>query len=247
MHGKPLFPLLVVLLLLTPTFFLFTCQAQATLVDQDWVDLIEIRCQTIDENTTAEVVVCVFPSLYGHGIKDSSGNEINDITQLGVYIFNDEELDVYDGTQKGIGKAGKDNGVLLIVALQEREYRFEVGYGLEGDITDIETNHIARDYLIPAFKNGDYGEGIYDTVVALGYEIPSANQSMSVRGYYYYESDTAAIQQPESSVPFWLIDLYGLPLWLIILLAIIGLAGAGFGGMARGGGRSGGGGSGGKW
>jgi uncharacterized protein len=244
-HGKPLFSLLMVLLLVSPTFFLFTCQAQATLVNQDWVDLIESHCQTVDENTTAEVVVCIFPSLYGHGIKDSSGNEINDITQLGVYLFNDEELEVYDGTKKGIGKAGKDNGVLLVVALQEREYRFEVGYGLEGDITDIETNHIARDYLIPAFKNGDYGEGIYDTVVALGNEIPSANQSMPIRGYYYYEND-AAYTGPQSAVPFWLIDLYGLPLWLVILLAIIGLAGVGIGGAARGG-RSGGGGSSGRW
>jgi uncharacterized protein len=245
-NGKPLFPILIILLLLSPTFFLFTCQAQATLVDQDWVNLIETHCQTIDENTTAEIVVCVFPSLYGHGIKDSSGNEINDITKLGVYIFNDEELDVYGGTQKGIGKQGKDNGVLLVIALQEREYRFEVGYGLEGDITDIETNLIAQQYLVPAFKEGNYGEGLYDTVVALGDQIPSANQSMPIRGYYYYESD-ATPTQPDSSVPFWLIDLYGLPIWLIILLAIIGLAGAGFGGMVRGGGRSGGGGSGGKW
>lgn len=245
MNGKPLFPILIILLLLSPTFFLSTSHAQATLVDQDWVNLIEVHCQNIDGNTTAEIVVCVFQSLYGHGIKDSSGNEINDITKLGVYVFNDMELDVYDGTQKGIGKAGKDNGVLLLVALQEREYRFEVGYGLEGDITDIETNLIAEQYLIPAFQSGEYGVGLYDTVVALGRQIPSSNETLPVRGYYYYESDAAATQ-PESSVPFWLIDLYGLPLWFIILLAIIGLAGAGFGGIARGG-RSGGGGSGGKW
>jgi uncharacterized membrane protein YgcG len=242
-HDKRILPLLFIVLLLSPTVFVFSCQAQ--IVDYDWIDSIESVCLEIDADTTAEVVICVVPSLYGHGIKDGSSNEINDIVKLGVHIFNDEELDVYDGTQIGIGKVGKDNGVLLLVALQEQQYRFEVGYGLEGDITDIETNLIAEEYLVPAFQNVDYGAGLYDTVVALGEQIPSSNESLPLRGYYYYESDGLP-SEPQSSVPFWLIDLYGLPLWLIILLAILGVAGVGVGGVARGG-RSGGGGSGGKW
>ena len=61
-------------------------------------------------------------------------------------------LDVYGGTQTGIGKSGKDNGMLVLVALDERQWRIEVGYGLEGDITDIETNLIAQKYLVPAFQ-----------------------------------------------------------------------------------------------
>jgi len=236
--------LFFLILLLSPSFLFFTCNAQ--IIDYDWIDAIESYCIDVDVNTTAEIVVCVFPSLYGHGIKDSSGSEINDIVKLGVHLFNDEPLEVYDGEQTGIGKSGKDNGVLLLVAIEEREYRFEVGYGLEGDITDIETNLIAQEYLFPAFQEGNYGEGLYDTVVALGEQIPATNQTLPVRGYYYYESD-AAPTEPDS-VPFWLIDLYGLPLWLIILLAILGIVGAGFGGGAiRGGGRSGGGGSSGKW
>jgi uncharacterized membrane protein YgcG len=219
----------------------FSCRAQ--IVDNNWVESIESYCLDIDANTTAEIVICVFPSLYGHGIKDSSGNEINDIVQLGVHIFNDYSLETYDGEQTGIGKSGKDNGVLLVIAVAERQYRFEVGYGLEGDITDIETGLIAKNYLVPAFKNEDYGQGIYDTVEALGEQIPSSNETASLRGYYYYESDTVT---PQSSTPFWLTDYYGLPLWLIIVLAILGVAGVGFGGATRGG-RSGGGGSSGRW
>ena len=80
---------------------------------------------------------------------------------------------------------------MLLVALQEQQYRFEVGYGLEGDITDIETNLIAEQYLVPAFQNVDYGEGLYDTVVALGEQIPTSNETAPVRGYYYYESDAS--------------------------------------------------------
>jgi uncharacterized protein len=134
---------------------------------------------------------------------------------------------------------------LVLVALQEQQWRIEVGYGLEGDITDIESNLIAKTYLVPAFQNLDYGEGLYDTVVALGEQIPITNQtdSLPVRGIYYYESTTT----PEpTSTPFWLYDVYGLPLWIIILLAILGVVVPVLGGKARGG-RSGGGGAGGKW
>lgn len=234
--------LLLIILLLTPSFFMLPCRAQ--IVDDDWVYSIESVCIEVDANTTAEIVICMFPSLYGHGIKDSSGSEINDIVKLGVHLFNDEPLEVYDGEQTGVGKSGKDNGVLLLIAIEEQEYRFEVGYGLEGDITDIETGLIAKQYLIPAFQENNYGEGIFDTVVALGEQIPVSNDTAPLRGYYYYESDASAPQQPTS---FWQYQFYGMPLWLIIVLAIIGVAFPVFGGAARGGGRSGGGGSGGKW
>jgi uncharacterized protein len=170
MLGKLCSLLIIIALLMTPAFFVSS--SKADIVEYDWVDSIEAYALTIDANTTAEIVVCVFPSLFGHGIKDSSGQEINDIVNLGVYIFNNEPLDVYDGTQTGIGKSGRDNGVLVLVALEEQQWRIEVGYGLEGDITDIETNLIAQKYLVPAFQEGNYGEGLYDTVVALGEQIP---------------------------------------------------------------------------
>ncbi len=229
--------------MLSPTLFVFPVKAD--IVDSTWVDSIEGYASGVDSNTSAEIVVCVFQSLYGHGIKDNSGQEINDIVQLGVYVFNNMPLDVYDGTQTGIGKSGKDNGILVLVALDERQWRIEVGYGLEGDITDIETNLIAQKYLIPAFQDGNYGEGLYDTVVALGEQIPSSNQpnNLPVRGYYYYE---ATSEPAATSTPFWDYNFYGMPLWLVVVLALVGVFGGVFGGKTRGG-RSGGGGSTGKW
>ena len=243
LQSKRCIALFFIIFLLSPTFFVSTCRAQ--IVESDWVNSIESYAYDVDANTTAEIVVCVFQSLYGHGIKDSSGQEINDIVKLGVYVFNDMPLDVYDGTQTGIGKSGKDNGVLVLVALDEHQWRIEVGYGLEGDITDIETNLIAQQYLVPAFKQGNYGEGLYDTVVALGEQIPISNQpnSNSVRGYYYYEEDTQPASTP---TPFWDWNFYDMPLWLIILLALLGIFGPVLGVKTKGG-RSGGGGSSGKW
>jgi uncharacterized protein len=246
LFSKRLGSLFVIMLLLSP-IFLTIQTGKAQIIDNSWVDSIESYAQGIDENTSAEIVVCVFPSLYGHGIKDASGAEINDIVQLGVYVFNEMPLEVYDGEQTGIGKSGKDNGVLVLVALDEQQYRIEVGYGLEGDITDIETNLIAEKYLVPAFKEGNYGEGLYNTVVALGEQIPQTNQTnnLSIRGYYYYESDNTPTPTPS---PFWDWSFYGMPLWLIIILALLGIfVPVGIGGGRRGGGRSGGGGSSGRW
>jgi uncharacterized protein len=241
--SKSSYTLIFIVLLLSPT--LFICPSKASIVDSTWVDNIESFAYDIDTNTTAEIVVCVFQSLYGHGIKDNTGQEINDIVQLGVYVFNNMPLDVYGGTQTGIGKSGKDNGVLVLVALDERQWRIEVGYGLEGDITDIETNLIAQKYLVPAFQDANYGEGLYDTVVALGEQIPINNQpnNLQARGYYYYE-DTS--EPAPTQTPFWDFNFYGMPLWLIIVLALLGVFGGVFGGKARGG-RSGGGGSTGRW
>ena len=164
--------------------------ATCYIIEDTWVERIESYACAVDANTTAEIVVCILPSLYGHGVKDHSGAEIHDIVKLGVYILNEEPLDAYDGSQTGIGKKGKDNGVLILIAMKERQWRIEVGYGLEGDITDIEANLIAQNYLVPAFQEGNYGEGIYDTVVALGQQSPPSNEpnNMKLRGYYYYET-----------------------------------------------------------
>ena len=250
MFGRRLW-VIVILFSSLALFFVPVPCCQAQIVDFSWIDSIESYAQTIDENSSAEIIVCVFPSLYGHGYKDKSGAEIHDIVKLGVYVFNELSLDVYSGTQIGIGKSGKENGVLVLVALQERQWRIEVGYGLEGDITDIETNFIAQEYLIPALRQGNYGEGLYDTVVALGEQIPLGNQpnNLPVRGYYYYESDSTPEPTP---TPFWEYEILGVPIWVIVIFILFGAFIPVFGRGARGGvfrrgGRSGGGGSSGRW
>lgn len=63
-----------------------------------------------------------------------------------------------------IGKSGKDNGILLLVAPKEREVRIEVGYGLEGTITDLLANKIIQTDIIPMFKINNYSQGILNGV-----------------------------------------------------------------------------------
>lgn len=67
----------------------------------------------------------------------------------------------------GIGKKGKDNGILILVASGDRKMRIEVGYGLEGAVTDLESNQIINGYMTPYFKKGDYFSGIYAGVVLI--------------------------------------------------------------------------------
>ncbi len=64
----------------------------------------------------------------------------------------------------GIGKKGRDNGILLLVALEDRKMRIEVGYGLEGALTDAQSNGIIRNTLTPAFKANDYFGGVDEAV-----------------------------------------------------------------------------------
>lgn len=59
-----------------------------------------------------------------------------------------------------IGEIKKDNGLLILLSRDDRRVEFEVGYGLEGDLTDYVSKKIQMDHMVPAFKNGNYGEGL---------------------------------------------------------------------------------------
>ncbi len=61
---------------------------------------------------------------------------------------------------KGIGTKGKDNGALLLLALDDRQVWVEVGYGLEGFVTDGFAGETSRDTMVPFFRRGEYGQGL---------------------------------------------------------------------------------------
>lgn len=66
-----------------------------------------------------------------------------------------------------LGKKGEDNGVLLTVALDEHKIRIEVGYGLEGVLTDMKCGQIIRNEIAPHFQNESYSSGIKNGVLAI--------------------------------------------------------------------------------
>lgn len=66
-----------------------------------------------------------------------------------------------------LGRKGVDDGVILVVAKDDRRARIQTGYGLEGAIPDAIANRVIQEYLAPKFRTGDYGGGIADATAKL--------------------------------------------------------------------------------
>lgn len=94
-------------------------------------------------------------------------------SQLQVLIVpTTQPEDIFDYSQRvfdqwKLGRKGVDDGVLLVVAMQDRRMRIHPGYGLEGVIPDATANRIIQEYLVPKFRAGDFGGGIIDATGVL--------------------------------------------------------------------------------
>ncbi|MFC3607558.1 TPM domain-containing protein [Stutzerimonas tarimensis] len=78
-----------------------------------------------------------------------------------------EEFGIALGREWGIGQEGEDNGALLIVARDDRRVRIEVGYGLEGRLTDAQASVIINRIIVPAFQQGEFERGIVEATEAM--------------------------------------------------------------------------------
>jgi len=153
-----------------------------------------------------------------------------------------------------LGTKGRDDGVLVVVAVKDRKVRIEVGGGLEGGLTDAQSGRIIRTSIVPAFREGRYGEGLY----AAGQQILGALGSLP-EGMSQAPRRQAQKQVDIPVLGAILGFLFGLgaPFLVVVIIAIIviramaGLGGRGprgpWGGGFGGGGFSGGGGGGGGW
>jgi uncharacterized protein len=81
---------------------------------------------------------------------------------------------MFENRGRGIGQAGKQNGLLVLVAVTDRKVWIEVGYGLEEFITDGYAGETSRQFMIPAFRTGDYGAGIQSGVARLALRLAEA-------------------------------------------------------------------------
>ncbi|NBI05912.1 TPM domain-containing protein [Senegalia massiliensis] len=160
----------------------------------------------------------------------------------------------------GIGSSEEDNGVLLLVAPNEKRLRIEVGYGLEGALPDGKAGRIRDEYLNPNFRNGDYSKGILLAFDNITNEIE--NEYLGIN-----QEDNIEENKPgEQSNGFSTLQKIFIGLLIIILIFIDfrffggfltymiirsigrGRGGSGRGGSGRGGGgSSGGGGASGGW
>jgi len=197
---------------------------------------LESLLRRFEAETTDQVVLLIIPSLEGDSLEDFS-------------------MRVAEAWK--VGQKGKDNGVIFLVAVDDRKARIEVGYGLEGALTDAQSGRILRSLVFPAFRQGDYYGGIQGGLVGILKQIEGEFTAEPVRR-------TASARQSRAKASGLLLPLlFFLLLFsrtgrLILLGGMLGGMwggrgsgrggfGGGFGGFSGGGGGFGGGGASGSW
>jgi uncharacterized protein len=192
-------------------------------VSEDDLYYIGEICYEVDLNSSCEMVVLV--------VNTTSPDDI-DYFSLRTFQHNQ------------IGKSGQDNGVLVVVATDDGTWRIEVGYGLEGILTDVRVSHLAQEYLVPNMTAGSYGNGLFELTYALGEILimeydgdRSGGPAFPVEGIPLTWEEWAII-----AVVFIVVVILTRGAVLRPLLWLLALIGGGRGG-GFGGGRSGGGGA----
>ncbi|HEX6200174.1 MAG TPA: TPM domain-containing protein, partial [Thermoanaerobaculia bacterium] len=197
---------------------------EAGIVPPDAAARIEETLRAFEEETGAQVAVLTVPSLEGEVLEDYS-------------------LKVAETW--GLGREDRDDGVLLLVARDDRQLRIEVGYGLEGALTDAEAGRIVRNVIVPRFKAGDYGGGIeagVDAVVGTlrGEEglipedsgpVEGAPDSLGARVgmgaiFFVVVGLFSVIALFGKGCQSWFLYVFLIPFWTAFPLAIFGAGGA---------------------
>ena len=133
----------------------------AGIVDDATENRLNGYLQQLEQKTTAQLVVLTIRSLEGESIEDFSIKIAHDKWKL--------------------GQKGKGNGVLFVISVQDRKYRIEVGYGLEGVLPDSLVGSMGRNLLVPFLRKGDYSNGIFTVAVAIANEI-AADSGVKING-----------------------------------------------------------------
>jgi uncharacterized protein len=172
----------------------------ANILNPAEVASLEKKLVALDDSSSNQIVVAIIPTLDGYPIEDYANK-----------LFRDW----------GIGSKEKNNGILLLIAVNERKTRIEVGYGLEGAIPDVTAKSIIDNDIDPNFKNKAYYAGINSAIdnlakAAVGeYKAPKAKGKLGAKGMIF------------------------LVIFIFIIIAFIGSRGDGTGGSSiRGGGFS---------
>jgi uncharacterized protein len=133
----------------------------AGVVPDDVKARLNAHLKELEQKTTAQMVILTINSLDGESIDEFSIGMAHNKWKL--------------------GQKGKDNGLLLVVAVNDKKYRIDVGYGLEGTLPDSMVGTIGRQYLVPYFKKGDYGGGIFNASLEIIKTIANA-QGVEITG-----------------------------------------------------------------
>jgi uncharacterized protein len=123
---------------------------QANVLSAETKALLEATVKAQRDSTSNQIAVLIIPSLNGESL---------------------EEYSLRVAETWGLGQKSKDNGVLLLIVINDRLVRMEAGYGLEGTLTDALSSRINRNEIAPYFRQGKYDEGVKAGVKAIGQAI----------------------------------------------------------------------------
>lgn len=112
---------------------------KAAVVPPTEADLLNAKLRQFEQDSGAQFIIYVFPSLENEALEDFTIRAVE---------------------RWKVGQKKYDNGLVLFVFVAEKKVRMEVGYGLEGTMTDAFSSRVIRDQIAPAFQQGQYGRGL---------------------------------------------------------------------------------------
>lgn len=161
--------------------------------------------QELDDKTTAQLAVVTVKTLDGQPIEDYSLSILR---------------------EWGIGSKEKNNGALIVVAVQDRRSRIEVGYGLEGLLTDGLTGRIQDQAMIPYFRKGNYAAGIVNGyAVTASLIAKDAGVQLTAINSEQIAVPTKTTNNTDQEYPFWLKLLIGAGIVLLLIIDNLFLGG----------------------
>jgi len=112
---------------------------KAGVVPSTEADLLNAKLRQFEQDSGAQFIIYVLPALEGESLEDFTIRAVE---------------------RWKVGQKKYDNGLVLFVFVAEKKVRIEVGYGLEGTMTDAFSSRVIRDQIAPAFQQGQYGRGL---------------------------------------------------------------------------------------
>lgn len=185
----------------------------ANVIDKGNADKLSTLITEVEEKTTTEIAVVT-------------------INSIAPYDEKEYARVLFDNWKPG--KKGKDNGVLVLLAVKERRWRIENGYGVEGILPDGLCGEIGRNYMVPYFKAGNYGEGLYQGVRAIANVIAKdSHVTLAALGNFAETAPQNKLSSNDS-------QSLGMLIFFIIVIIIIVLINSGINGNRYSGGSYGG-------
>ncbi len=129
-------------------------------IDPDARAALDVALDSLRRRYTVEPIIVVVGDMTD-----------NDIDNFATELF----------TRLGLGKADKDNGLLIVAAMEPRTVAIRTGYGLEGVLPDITCGRIIRGSIAPAFSKGDYGAGLAAAVADIATVLNDSSAAAEVR------------------------------------------------------------------